>query len=1299
MSKTLINLLLLVLPLISISQDAKKVLVIGIDGCRPDALEVASTPVIDQLIASGIYSPDALNDDITISGPGWSAILCGVWSEKHLVVDNSFSVDDYDTYPSFFQRLEDYDSELHTVSICHWSPINDMIVGDDADFKMNVSSDVTVASEASAYLRDNDPDVMFLHFDEADGVGHSFGFSPDVPQYVSKIEEIDGLIAVVIQAIEDRPTFLQEDWLILITTDHGGLGTSHGGSSIEEENVFVLASGKNVVPELITRDSLITVGEIENCLGDDTELFFDGQNDNVTIAPNALFDFGADQDFTVECRVRTSASGDVAIVGNKNWQSGLNPGFVFSFKFPSGPEWKVNIGDGSRRADIDNGGEIADNEWHTLSVTFDRDGFMKMYQDGNFVDSTDISFIGDISTNAGLWFGTDINEAFDYSGAIAEVRLWNTVIAEDNIATWFCDAVDNAHPQYDNLIGHWRLNEGEGNTEVMDNSINGNSGAISNAIWTNPDTLITFDFDKTPRLTDIFPTALTHLCIPVESSWDLDGRSLIPECASIRVSPYLQDASPNAITIMWETDRGEESVVEWGLSNALGNTTRGTAQPSEGAARIHEVTLTGLERFTKYYYRVKTGSAISDIYSFKTPPFASDKESLRLVAMSDMQRDGAFPDKFQEMVQEGVIDYLNTEYGGELIDNLGLVLIPGDLVVNGNNYNSWEETFFTPGQNLFNQVPVYPVPGNHENNAVYFFQYFKLPNNGTAGFEEHWWYKDYGNLRIIGLDSNNPFSNQEQLDWLDQTLDEACAADSIDFVFAQLHHPHLSELWTPGESDYTGEVITRMEQFTTDCGKPSIHFFGHTHGYSRGNSRDHKHLWINAATAGGAIDNWGEFPNFDYDEFSVSQDEYGFVAVEVTNDDDPRMVIKRIGRGDQDAIVDNEVRDSLTVRRNPSLVSIPTAVFPVNEEVLPECVTLKANDFSSTISGALHGQSHWQVASSVNDFENTVAESWKNFENWYFDVDTQLGDDLTDEEILGLDENSEYWWRVRYRDRELNWSEWAEPVSFRTGASSLSANLLVNSGAEDSLANWTVVQGVVEALPADVCEGTTPYSGSRYFAVGGLCEHSALGRCMQSIDVRMYSDSIDAGQFIANFGGFFSNFNGNDLPEMKLTFLDENNVELSTSASLSSLNSSWSRLSMEAAIPAQTRIIEVELTGTRNSGTDNDSYFDELYLKLGSAVTDCSVISSVVNQPTRAIKNLQVIPNPTETEGHILLENANDSKTKLFLVDSKGSKVACAIKYQSDRIIIERGELVSGAYFFLVRRSGSLIGSGKLIII
>lgn len=65
-----------------------RVLIIGIDGVRSDALISAETPNIDNLIAGGFYSPNCLNDDITISGTGWSNILCGVRSDKHLVEGN-----------------------------------------------------------------------------------------------------------------------------------------------------------------------------------------------------------------------------------------------------------------------------------------------------------------------------------------------------------------------------------------------------------------------------------------------------------------------------------------------------------------------------------------------------------------------------------------------------------------------------------------------------------------------------------------------------------------------------------------------------------------------------------------------------------------------------------------------------------------------------------------------------------------------------------------------------------------------------------------------------------------------------------------------------------------------------------------------------------------------------------------------------------------------------------------------------------------------------------------------------------
>jgi hypothetical protein len=768
---------------------------------------------------------------------------------------------------------------------------------------------------------------------------------------------------------------------------------------------------------------------------------------------------------------------------------------------------------------------------------------------------------------------------------------------------------------------------------------------------------------------------------------------------TITIQPYLQDAEPSSIFILWETDMNEESIVEYGLTEALGNTVSGIAYASNGVNRIHEVQLENLDRFTRYYYQVKTGAASSEIVHFKTPPFASDNEPFRLLAMSDMQRDNSQPGKFQEIVEEGVITYLAEQVGGDLSDNLALVMIPGDLVTTGNNFLEWKNTFFNPGEQLFSQVPVYPVLGNHEANTNFYFAYFKLPENGTAGFEEHWWYKDYGNTRIIGLNSNNPFATGNQLNWLEDALAETCQADSIDFVFAELHHPHKSELWTPGESPFTGEVIQRLEQFTTDCGKPSIHFFGHTHGYSRGQSRDHKHLWINVATAGGAIDNWGEFPNFDYNEFSKSQDEYGFLLVEVTDGADPTLTIKRIGRGDQDVIENNILRDSLVLRVEADMVAKPTPVFPVNLEVIPECVTLEANEFSSDNNSMTHGQSHWQVSTDPNDFSQLSAESWKNFENWYYEIDTQAGDDLTDEKIQGLAENTAYWWRVRYRDRELNWSEWSEVAPFTTGESISTDNLLLNPGAEDSLQNWTVVEGVVEALTAGICDGIDTHSGTRYFAVGGLCDHSEIGRCIQGVEVLTFADSIDTGNYMVNYGGYLSNFNGNDIPEMRLLFLDENAVEIATSDYLSSLNSSWTILNEWLTIPPLTRVIQMELKGTRTSGIDNDSYFDDLFLTLGPAMLDCSGVSAIEMPNRLSIPLFKVNPNPVDSQGVIGLPGGGGENVKLQVVDATGTKVNLQVNYEQERITFNKQGLAPGAYFFTLRGRRSIVGRGEFLVV
>lgn len=767
---------------------------------------------------------------------------------------------------------------------------------------------------------------------------------------------------------------------------------------------------------------------------------------------------------------------------------------------------------------------------------------------------------------------------------------------------------------------------------------------------------------------------------------------------NIKVQPYLQDATPSSIRILWETDEGEESTVEWGLTTELGTITTGESLNNMGTDQVHDVKLEELNRFTTYYYRVQTGMAVSDIFSFKTPPFASDNESFRLVAMSDMQKDNNNPNKFQEIIEEGILDYLETELGGELHDNLAMVLIPGDLVENGMEYEQWEDHFFTPAQNLFNQVPVYPVIGNHERDAVYYYNYFHLPENGTEGFEEHWWYKDYGNTRIIGLDSNGPYDTETQLNWLEEVLDSTCSNSDINFVFAQLHHPHKSELWLPGESDFTGEVVKQLERFSTNCRKPSIHFFGHTHGYSRGQSRDHKHLWINVATSGGAIDYWGEQAQFDYDEFSVSHDTWGFLMVEVTAGDNPSFTVKRLSRGNRDVFRDNELRDSFTVRLNNEIVNTPTPIYPIEETVIPECVVLKANAFSSPNTSAQHGQSHWQVSTDCNDFSEPITESWKNFENYYFGEDTQAGDDLTDENIINLAENTEYCWRVRYRDRELNWSEWSEPVSFTTMASLQGSNLLLNPDAEDGVSGWTIVEGVLEALADGECNGITPYAGEKLFAVGGVCEDGAYGKSVQDVNVLAFRDSIAAGLYQANFGGYLSNWGGSDLPAMRLEFRKEDGTILDSTAVLSTLNPMWTMFSEWVDIPAETEVIRFIITGTRNAGADNDSYFDNLFLRVGTRMEACSEYITAIKEPTIDILKLAVAPNPFTDQTSIFLPQNNLTNYELRIMNALGQKIDCKIKVASDRITISRGNMKAGAYFFVLKSNGRVIGNGRFVV-
>ena len=683
--------------------------------------------------------------------------------------------------------------------------------------------------------------------------------------------------------------------------------------------------------------------------------------------------------------------------------------------------------------------------------------------------------------------------------------------------------------------------------------------------------------------------------------------SIAVQAQTILIQPYLQDAEPTSMIIKWETDVNTESIVQYGTTQSLGQSTSGSTITTLGGKILHSVQLSNLTPDTRYFYKAITGNWQSSIFDFVTPPNRNSEASFNIVLMSDMQKDGSNPNIFNNLINTSLLPYVASHYGSPLSENLQMAVLPGDVVDQGNTYLQWKNDFFNPGEALWRSVPCYPAIGNHEANSQNYFDYYTLPANGTPGYLEHWYYKDYSNVRVLAINSNSPYRIQAQLNWVDSILALSCADTLIDFVFAEMHHPFKSELWLPGEASYTGDVVQRLETFTETCGKPTIHFFGHTHAYSRGESRDHNHLWVNVATSGGNIDYWGEFANKDYEEYVISQDEYGFVMVEVTAGPNPKFVLKRLSFGDQYNPGGSTEVDMVTVRKNNTPPSTPVPLFPLpSDTVSAFCFTMQADGFSDP-DGDEFGAAHWQISADSAGFTNPVFEDWKQYANWYNEVNLQANDDLTDMDVTNLQGGATLYWRVRYRDKSLEWSNWSPATRLNTyPLVDLTTNLVVNPGAESGIGNWTTTIGVLESLNPLECAGINPYAGAKYFAVGALCVEYPFASAYQDLNIASHAALIDAGEVLVHYGAYMADYANTDEPSLALQFLNGNGQVISGTDTIRHSQSAWTLKQNSQFVPAGTRTIRFIIMGTRFAGTDNDSYLDNIFCKLFTGNLDCS---------------------------------------------------------------------------------------------
>ena len=233
------------------AQKTPKVLIIGIDGCRPDALLLADTPNIDRLWKyGGAYSFKAKTDSISYSGPCWTSILTGVWHQKHNVLSNKYIKPNTTQYPHIFTRLKAIKPDAQVISIVQWAPIHKILpsLDDPGVLALNFGYDLIVAKQSVSMLRVMiNIDAMFVHLGSVDGFGHKYGFSlAKKSKYMKQIAKVDGYVGEIINALEERKMNKKEDWYVILTTDHGGSGKDHGQNIEAHTRTFYIINGKNV---------------------------------------------------------------------------------------------------------------------------------------------------------------------------------------------------------------------------------------------------------------------------------------------------------------------------------------------------------------------------------------------------------------------------------------------------------------------------------------------------------------------------------------------------------------------------------------------------------------------------------------------------------------------------------------------------------------------------------------------------------------------------------------------------------------------------------------------------------------------------------------------------------------------------------------------------------------------------------------------------------------------------------------------------------------------------------------------
>jgi predicted AlkP superfamily pyrophosphatase or phosphodiesterase len=249
--KMLAAVLVLMIPIIFCGADnvseKPRLLIISIDGLRPDLMLRADTPVLHSLLQKGSFTCWAQTTAVGVTLPSHVSMLTGVKPQKHQIEWNKdlpFSRPVYPAVPTLFELA--HKAGYTTGMVAGKSKFKVLNKPDtiDAVFVPMIEEvpDQKVLEEALNVIEDGPPEVLFIHLPEVDHVGHKSGWG--TPEQLAAIANADSCVGKILDAMQ--AINVMGSTLLIVTSDHGGAGKTHGADDPRSRHIPWIAVGPGV---------------------------------------------------------------------------------------------------------------------------------------------------------------------------------------------------------------------------------------------------------------------------------------------------------------------------------------------------------------------------------------------------------------------------------------------------------------------------------------------------------------------------------------------------------------------------------------------------------------------------------------------------------------------------------------------------------------------------------------------------------------------------------------------------------------------------------------------------------------------------------------------------------------------------------------------------------------------------------------------------------------------------------------------------------------------------------------------